>query len=172
MANEKKKKQKLTAKQELFCQEYLVDLNGTQAAIRAGYSEKTANRIANENLSKPYLADRLAELKKTRAEKVSISQEDVLNNLIQAMNISLGKEETHVQANVEGVTTSVAIKKTDVAAFLKANDMLAKHIGLYETHNEQLSSNVTQNFVDYSKLSADELKELKKMQEKASNNDV
>lgn len=169
MANEKKK---LTDKQELFCQEYLVDLNGTQAAIRAGYSEKTANRIAAENLSKPYLADRIAELKKVRADKVTISQEDVLNNLIKAMNISLGKEDTHIVANVEGVTTSVPLKKTDVAAFLRANEILAKHLGFFELNNEQLSNKITQNFVDYSKLSADELRELKKMQEKASNDDV
>lgn len=43
---------KLTAKQERFCREYIIDLNATRAAIRAGYSEKTANRIASENLSK------------------------------------------------------------------------------------------------------------------------
>lgn len=41
----------LTDKQEMFCREYLIDLNATQAAIRAGYSAKTANRTASENLS-------------------------------------------------------------------------------------------------------------------------
>ncbi|HHS3623431.1 TPA: terminase small subunit, partial [Proteus mirabilis] len=41
----------LTDKQEMFCREYLIDLNATQAAIRAGYSERTANRTASENLS-------------------------------------------------------------------------------------------------------------------------
>ena len=46
---------KLTDKQELFCKEYLVDLNATQAAVRAGYSSKTAQRIGSENLGKPYL---------------------------------------------------------------------------------------------------------------------
>jgi phage terminase small subunit len=43
---------KLTLKQEMFCREYLVDLNGTQAAIRAGYSEDTAKEIASQNLTK------------------------------------------------------------------------------------------------------------------------
>ena len=42
---------KLTAKQQRFCDEYLIDLNATQAAIRAGYSEKTARQIAAENFS-------------------------------------------------------------------------------------------------------------------------
>ncbi len=48
--------QPLTPKQARFVQEYLIDLNATQAAIRAGYSEKTARQVASENLSKPYIA--------------------------------------------------------------------------------------------------------------------
>ena len=43
----------MTEKQKLFCEEYLIDLNATQAALRAGYSEKTAYSIGNENLKKP-----------------------------------------------------------------------------------------------------------------------
>jgi len=46
-------KMALTDKQDIFCREYLIDLNATQAAIRAGYSAKTANRTASENMSKP-----------------------------------------------------------------------------------------------------------------------
>lgn len=48
----------LTDKQEMFCREYLIDLNATQAAIRAGYSEKTAPTIACENLIKPNVQQR------------------------------------------------------------------------------------------------------------------
>jgi len=50
---------KLTAKQRRFCEEYLIDLNATQAAIRAGYSPKTARFIDNENLTKPYIQRRI-----------------------------------------------------------------------------------------------------------------
>ena len=53
---------KLTPKQKAFCDEYLIDLNATQAAIRAGYSEKTANRIGNENLSKLDIQNSIKEL--------------------------------------------------------------------------------------------------------------
>ena len=49
----------LTHKEELFCQEYIKDFNGTQAAIRAGYSPKTARSIASENLTKPYIKARI-----------------------------------------------------------------------------------------------------------------
>ena len=55
----------MTEKQKRFCEEYLIDLNATQAALRAGYSEKTAYSIGNENLKKPeiqeYIQKRLKE---------------------------------------------------------------------------------------------------------------
>ena len=44
---------KLTAKQQRFCDEYLIDLNATQAAIRAGYSEASARQMGTQNMSKP-----------------------------------------------------------------------------------------------------------------------
>ncbi len=50
----------LTQKQQRFVDEYLVDLNATQAAVRAGYSEQTARRIGPENLSKPDIAEAVA----------------------------------------------------------------------------------------------------------------
>ena len=60
---------KLTSKQEMFCLEYMKDLNATQAAIRASYSEKTAKDIGCENLAKPNIQERIAELMKERSEK-------------------------------------------------------------------------------------------------------
>ncbi len=51
----------LTDKQQRFVEEYLDDLNATQAAVRAGYSEDTARQIGAENLSKPVIADAIAD---------------------------------------------------------------------------------------------------------------
>lgn len=73
----------LTDKQEMFCREYLIDLNATQAAIRAGYSEKTARKIGSENLSKPDVQGRIAELKVQRNEQVSIDAAYVLRRLVE-----------------------------------------------------------------------------------------
>lgn len=67
----------------MFCREYLIDLNATQAAIRAGYSAKTANRTASENMSKPDVQSRIAELKAKRNEDVSINAQYVLNRLVE-----------------------------------------------------------------------------------------
>lgn len=72
---------KLTPKQELFCNEYLIDLNATQAAIRAGYSEKTARSTACEYLAKPNIQDRVAELNQKRINKVQIDADFVLKEL-------------------------------------------------------------------------------------------
>lgn len=66
------------AKREQFCREYIIDLNGTQSAIRAGYSEKTANRIASEMLSKPDIQARIAELMQERSNRVRIDADWVL----------------------------------------------------------------------------------------------
>lgn len=71
----------LTAKQEAFCQEYLVDLNATQAAIRAGYSAKTAQEQGAQNLLKLMVQNRIAELQAVRAERVQITSDYVLNRL-------------------------------------------------------------------------------------------
>jgi phage terminase small subunit len=70
---------KLTAKQEKFCNEYLIDLNATQAAIRAGYSPKTAQVIGAENLTKPIISGYIQEQRHKSAEKAEISREKVIN---------------------------------------------------------------------------------------------
>ena len=57
---------KLTAKQRRFCDEYLIDMNAAQAAIRAGYSKKTAKQIGQENLTKPDLQEYIAERMKQK----------------------------------------------------------------------------------------------------------
>ena len=73
----------LTDKQEMFCREYLIDLNATQAAIRAGYSEKTARASGCENLTKPDIQNRIAELKAERNEQVNVDASYVLKRLIE-----------------------------------------------------------------------------------------
>ena len=106
---------KLTKKQEMFCREYVVDLNGTQAAIRAGYSEKTANRIATENLSKPVIRDFIDELQSTREERLEISA-DELTQFFRMM-----KDDENQKGSDR----------------IKAAENLAKRFGYYEEHNKQ-----------------------------------
>jgi phage terminase small subunit len=72
-------KPKLTEKQKAFCREYILNgWNGTKAAIKAGYSFKTAKVIANENLTKPYLNDYIKELRGDIETLTGINKEKIL----------------------------------------------------------------------------------------------
>lgn len=71
----------LSAKQALFVDEYLIDFNATQAAIRAGYSKKTAAKIGFENLQKPEIQAAIAKRLKDRSERTQITQDRVLEEL-------------------------------------------------------------------------------------------
>ena len=79
----------LTAKQQRFCDEYLIDMNATQAAIRAGYSKKTARVIGQENLLKPaikeYIEKRMAEKEKA----LIADQDEVMKYLSSVMRREL-----------------------------------------------------------------------------------
>ena len=72
----------LTLKQQAFVREYLVDLNATQAAVRAGYSERTASEIGYENLRKPRIESAIAQALEQRTERVQIDQDTVLAGLL------------------------------------------------------------------------------------------
>lgn len=71
----------LTAKQQRFVDEYLIDLNATQAAIRAGYSEKTARSVGSENLTKPDVAAAIKKGRAKVAERAEWSAADRLKSL-------------------------------------------------------------------------------------------
>lgn len=71
----------LNEKQKRFVEEYLVDLNATQAAIRAGYKEKTARAMGAENLTKPDIATAIQKAMAERQQRTEITQDMVLNEL-------------------------------------------------------------------------------------------
>ena len=75
----------VTDKQKRFCDEYLIDLNATQAAIRAGYSKKTANRIGAENLSKPDIQEYVQKRLTEKEDSLVAKQDEVLKTLTAIM---------------------------------------------------------------------------------------
>ncbi len=116
----------LTAKQDRFCQEYLTDLNATQAAIRAGYSARTARSVASENLTKPDVAARVAALQAKRAAKVEVTQEYVLRRLVENLERSMQVESVRDR---EGNETGEFVYHGTVAN--GALTLLGKHIGMF-----------------------------------------
>lgn len=71
----------LNIKQEQFCREYIIDLNATQAAIRAGYSENSAGKIGHELWKKPEIQARIQELQYERSQRTQITADRVLTEL-------------------------------------------------------------------------------------------
>ena len=137
---------KLTAKQQRFCDEYLIDLNATQAAIRSGYSEKTANRIATENLSKPvikeYIAARMAE---KNAELIA-DQDEVLKYLTSVLR---GESQSSVLALCGDGCQEIVEKNPDEKERLRAAELLGKRYGLYTEKVEQQMDMELNIVVDY-----------------------
>ena len=134
----------LTEKQKRFCDEYLVDLNGTQAAIRAGYSEKTAKQIAQQNLTKldiqEYIKKRMAE----KEDALIAKQDEVLQTLTRVLRRqemdtvvvtckerSSGYDENEKKVIVEKEIPRVVQIPTRVNDLNKAAELLGKRYGLY-----------------------------------------
>ena len=107
----------LTKKQERFVEEYLVDLNATQAAIRAGYSEKTAEAIGYENLRKPQIQAVIQKAMETRSKRMEITQDRVLDEI--------GKVAFHAAADS-------AESELKYPSKLRALELLGKHLGMFE----------------------------------------
>jgi len=121
----------LTPKQALFVKEYLVDLNATQAAKRAGYSEKTAQAIAAENLSKPVIAEAIKEQLDKRMNKVEITAEYVLSTIKNTIERCSQAEQV---VDKDGVPSGEY--KFDSAAVLKGSELLGKYLKLFTDKTE------------------------------------
>ncbi len=124
---------KLTPKQQRFIDEYLIDLNATQAAIRAGYSPRTARAIACENLAKPDIQEAIAEAKRERSEATKINAEWVLHQAVElhrrcmqeikpARNPKTGKQIYDGDGN--------ALFTFNAAAANRALELVGKHVSV------------------------------------------
>ena len=142
---------KLTAKQELFCEEYLIDLNATQAAIRAGYSTKSAQQISTELLLKPVIRARVDEALAERSKRTGVNQDRIIRELariafLQADQvINMADATLSETASEDDIAAIVSVKvksfPTDegtgyereikVADKLKALELLGKHNGMF-----------------------------------------
>lgn len=101
----------LTPKQQRFVDEYLIDLNATQSAIRAGYSEKTAYSVGHENLKKPEIQKAIEEAKNQVSKRTELTVDMVVNGLLK-----------EAQDYAEGSTQSARVS---------AWAHLGKHLGMF-----------------------------------------
>ena len=129
---------KMTAKQKRFCDEYLIDLNATQAAIRAGYSERTAQAIGAENLTKPLLKEYIAERMAEKESELIADQDEVLRYLTSVLRGKSRSSGVVVENIGDYCSEAREIEKApDEKERLKAAELLGKRYGLYTDRIEQ-----------------------------------
>lgn len=135
---------KLTLKQKKFADEYIISGNATEAARKAGYSKKTANRIATENLSKPviksYIDERLAQL---QSEKIA-DQEEVLQFITSIMRGEVTEQTLIGEGMGEQRVTDIEVA---AASRLKAAELLGKRYAMW-TDKQEISGDVGVTIVD------------------------
>jgi phage terminase small subunit len=143
---------KLTAKQQRFCDEYLIDLNATQAAIRAGYSQKTAKQIGQENLTKPdikeYIEKRMAE----KEAALIADQTEVMRYLTSVLRGQSVSEVVVVEGVGEGCSEARTMQKApDEKERLKAAELLGKAHMMFTDKVQQevdMDLNITVDYGD------------------------
>lgn len=157
------KKAKLTEKQQRFVDEYLIDLNATQAAIRAGYSVKTANEQGSQNLAKLSIQQAIAERMAERSKRTGINQDRVVLELAKIALVKMtdivdnqGRIKSDASPDDLACIESVKYKESEsdtgssverevkIASKLKALELLGKHLGMW---NDKLDVNITQPIV-------------------------
>lgn len=141
----------MTKKQEIFVQEYLIDLNATQAAIRAGYSVLTAKEIGSENLTKPNIQTAIAKKMALRSKRTGINQDRIVLELAKLAFVKLTDVVDADTGEIKDSATdddlscleSIKIKKSEndtgsseerevkLGSKLKALEMLGKHMGMW-----------------------------------------
>ena len=109
----------ITAKQQRFADEYLIDLNATQAAIRAGYSERSAEQQGNRLLGNDKVAAYIKDEQGDRSERTGITQDYVLGIITEAIGLSRSTE--------------------NVMGFYKGAELLGKHLGMFNEKDNGLN---------------------------------
>lgn len=143
---------KMTAKQKRFCDEYLIDLNVTQAAIRAGYSKRTAYAIGQENLKKPMLKEYIEKRMAEKEAALVADQTEVMKYLTSVLRGQSQSEVVVVEGVGEGCSEARTMQKApDEKERLKAAELLGKAHMLFTDKVQQevdMDLNITVDYGD------------------------
>ena len=131
----------LTPKQQRFVEEYLIDLNATQAAIRAGYSPRTANEQGAQNLAKLSISEAIAEAQAKREERTQITQDYVLTNIQKVIErcMQVQQVDNCLTQTEDGELAQAFMFKEQGA--LKGLELLGKHLGMFKDKIEHTGPN-------------------------------
>lgn len=127
---------KLTGKQQRFVDEYLIDLNATQAAIRAGYSEKTAQQMGSENLSKLVIQEAIEKAQAERSERTEVTQDYVIKTIVETIERCSQAKQVYDKSGEPVMTETpdgglAPAYRYDATNVLKGAEMLGRHLGMF-----------------------------------------
>lgn len=136
----------LTNKQRRFVEEYLVDLNATQAAIRAGYSERRASEIGSQNLRKPEIAAAIQEAMQARASRTEIDADYVLKGIVETVERCRQAVPVYDRSGKPVMVETPSGELAPVYAFdaknvLKGFELLGRHLKLFTDKTELTGAN-------------------------------
>lgn len=134
---------KLRDKQERFCMEYLVDSNATQAAIRAGYSEKSAGAIGHENLQKPEILARIKEIQAEYVERLFLNKDFVMKGLTEVYQKSVQATPVMQWDYKAREMVETGEYTFDSRGANRALELLGKQIGMFEGNKETKPDPIT-----------------------------
>lgn len=122
----------LSEKHELFVREYMVDLNATQAAIRSGYSEKTAKQQGSRLLTNVAIRTRIEELQGMRAEKLELDADWVLQRLMAISDRCMKAEPVMIWDREERAMVESGEYMFDSNGANKAVELIGKHLSMFK----------------------------------------
>lgn len=122
---------------ERFCREYLIDLNGTQAAIRAGYKKRSAASQASTLLRNPNILVRVGELRKEQRERLALNADFVVLELIDTYQKCKNPTPVKTLNPKTGKYEECGVYGFDSKGALKALEQLDKHIGVQGIEEKQ-----------------------------------
>lgn len=133
---------KLTEKQRVFVDEYLISLNAADAARKAGYSPRTAKDIGCENLAKPNIAAAIQEKMKDRSAKTEIKADDVLLDLREVSDICMGRKSVIIEKSGCDEAGNPYIKKMETTTFnaasaIRALETIGRHLGMFDSSDKE-----------------------------------
>lgn len=144
MTKKESKRTELTPKQKLFADLYIELGHGTEAAIRAGYSKKTARSIASQNLEKPIIKDYIAKIMDQKDKERIASQDEVLKYLTSIMRGEQTEQTLRGVGEGEQRIDDIEVSAKDR---IKAAELLGKRYAIW-TDKKDLNGNVALTFVD------------------------
>lgn len=147
-------------KHERFCQEYLVELNGTQAAIRAGYAERSAASQASTLLKNPKILTRVGELRKEMRDRLALNADFVVLELIDTYKKCKNPTPVKTLNPKTGKYEECGVYGFDSKGALKALEQLDKHIGIQGIENQQRNNLLDMIKATGEDINTDDLQEL------------